>query len=43
VDAREAFRQVSYAGRACYEKYSGLGFCGYEKAILSLKKRIEGK
>jgi 3-dehydroquinate dehydratase-2 len=42
VDAREDFRQVSYAGMACYERFSGLGFLGYEKAILSLKKKIKG-
>lgn len=43
VDAREEFRRVSYAGLACYEKYSGLGFDGYEKAILSLKERLSKK
>lgn len=33
VNAREAFRQISYAGLACEEHYIGLGFEGYRKAI----------
>ena len=33
VNAREAFRHVSYAGMACEEHYIGLGFEGYRKAI----------
>lgn len=33
VDAREAFRHVSYAGMACRKTYKGLGFEGYRRAI----------
>ena len=37
VDAREAFRQISYARLACVKTYMGLGFEGYRQAILFLK------
>ncbi len=45
VSAREAFRQVSYAGLACEKTIAGHGFQGYEEAILWLKDRLspEGK
>lgn len=43
VDEREPFRRVSYAGMACCEKFTGLGFLGYEKAILFLKDKYEKK
>ena len=33
VSAREAFRQMSYAGMACLATYTGLGFEGYRRAI----------
>ena len=33
VNAREAFRHISYAGMACEEHYIGLGFEGYRRAI----------
>lgn len=33
VSAREAFRQISYAGMACEKTYAGFGFEGYKKAI----------
>lgn len=33
VNAREAFRHVSYAGMACEAHYIGMGFEGYRKAI----------
>ena len=33
VDAREAFRQVSYAGMACQTRFTGLGFEGYKRAL----------
>lgn len=42
VSKREAFRQVSYAGLACEKKFIGLGFRGYEEAILWLKARLNG-
>ncbi len=37
VSAREAFRQISYAGMACCKSFIGLGLRGYEEAILYLK------
>lgn len=37
VSAREDFRQISYAGKACVKTYMGLGFEGYRQAILYLK------
>ena len=37
---REAFRHVSYAGQACKASFCGLGFAGYEQAILHLKAGI---
>lgn len=40
VSRREAFRQVSYAGLACQKTIAGLGFGGYEEAILWLKAHI---
>ncbi len=38
VSAREAFRQISYAGMACEKTYAGFGFEGYRKAIAYLKE-----
>ena len=43
VAAREAFRQVSYAGMACVKTYKGLGFNGYREAILFLKNYLSEK
>ena len=40
VDAREAFRQVSYAGLACCHTIKGHGLDGYREAIVYLKKHI---
>ena len=37
VDAREPFRQISYAGMACEKTIKGLGIDGYRQAILHLK------
>ena len=42
VDAREMFRHVSYPAMACVAQVKGLGFEGYEKAILLLKDRLSG-
>lgn len=39
INAREPFRQVSYPAMACVAQIAGLGFEGYEKAILLLKER----
>ena len=40
VDAREPFRHVSYPAMACIAQVKGLGFAGYEKAILLLRERL---
>ena len=39
VDARESFRQVSYAGLACVKTIKGHGFAGYQEAMAYLKDR----
>ncbi len=41
VDAREAFRQISYAGLACVKTIKGHGLEGYREAILYLKENYE--
>lgn len=38
VDAREPFRQVSYAGMACVKTIKGHGFEGYREAMAFLKE-----
>ena len=38
VDAREAFRQISYPGMYCEKTIKGQGLDGYRQAILYLKK-----
>ena len=40
VDARESFRQISYAGLACIKTIKGQGFDGYRQAIVFLKEYI---
>ena len=40
VSQREDFRQISYPAMACLEQIKGLGFQGYEKAILLLKEHL---
>ena len=42
VSAREAFRQVSYAGMACLKTYAGFGFDGYRMAAEFLKDYLKG-
>ena len=37
VDAREPFRQISYAGMACVKTIKGHGLDGYREAICYLK------
>lgn len=39
VDAREPFRQISYAGMACEKTIKGLGIEGYRQAVLYLKEK----
>lgn len=43
VSAREAFRQISYAGMACVKTIMGQGLDGYRQAIEFLKDYIEGQ
>ncbi|MBP3305299.1 MAG: type II 3-dehydroquinate dehydratase [Oscillospiraceae bacterium] len=38
VDAREAFRQISYPGMYCEKTIKGQGIDGYRQAILYLKE-----
>lgn len=40
VSQREEFRHISYPAMACIAQIKGLGFEGYEKAILLLKEHI---
>ena len=40
VDAREPFRQISYAGLACVHTIKGHGLEGYREAVLYLKERL---
>ncbi len=40
VREREDFRQVSYAGMACFHTVMGQGIEGYRTAIRALKKRL---
>lgn len=39
VDAREPFRQISYAGLACMKTIKGHGFAGYQEAMAFLKEQ----
>ena len=41
VSAREAFRQISYAGMACVKTYKGLGFDGYIEAVRFLEAYLK--
>ena len=43
VDAREAFRQVSYAGLACCHTIKGHGLEGYKEAVIYLKNHLHEK
>ena len=40
VDARESFRQFSYAGLACMKTIKGQGLDGYRQAIIFLKEYL---
>lgn len=42
VDAREPFRQISYAGLACEKTIKGQGLDGYRQALLYLKEKYSG-
>ena len=39
VDARESFRQISYAGLACVKTIKGHGFPGYQEAMAFLQEQ----
>ena len=39
VDAREPFRQISYAGKACVKTIKGHGFQGYREAMQYLAEQ----
>ena len=39
VDAREPFRQISYAGLACEKTIKGHGLAGYREAMVYLKEK----
>ena len=39
VNARETFRQLSYAGMACEKTFAGFGFDGYRMAIEYLAEK----
>ncbi len=41
VTRREPFRQVSYAGMACFAHFIGLGLEGYHQAMIALKEKLE--
>ena len=40
INEREVFRHISYPAMACIAQVKGLGFAGYEKAILMLKEHL---
>ena len=42
VNAREKFRHISYAGRACAAHFIGLGFDGYREALAWHAARSDG-
>lgn len=41
VEAREQFRQVSYAGMACFARVTGEGLEGYRHALELLKEHLD--
>ena len=41
VDAREPFRQISYAGMYCEKTIKGQGLEGYRQAIRYLRERLQ--
>ena len=43
VDAREPFRQISYAGMACCKTIKGHGLAGYREAIVYLDQLLNHK
>ncbi len=43
VSEREDFRQISYAGMACFKTIAGHGFDGYKMAIDALLEKLSEK
>lgn len=43
VEEREAFRQISYAGMACFARVSGEGLAGYAHALKILADRLKNQ
>lgn len=43
VEDREDFRQISYAGMACFERVTGEGLEGYARAIRILAHRLSSE
>ena len=41
VEEREPFRQISYAGMACFATITGEGLAGYRHALELLKEHLE--
>ena len=41
VEEREPFRQISYAGMACFATITGEGLAGYRHALQLLKEHLE--
>ena len=41
VEEREEFRQISYAGMACFARVSGEGIAGYAHALQILAERLK--
>ena len=43
VDSREAFRQISYAGKACVKTIMGQGLDGYRQALVFLSEVLSAE
>lgn len=43
VESRKAFRQISYAGLACFKTITGEGILGYKHAIEALIEKLKEK
>lgn len=41
VDSREDFRQISYAGKACFATIKGHGLDGYIEAVRMLEEKLK--
>lgn len=43
VEEREDFRQISYAGKACFAKVTGEGLAGYAHALKLLAEKLKAQ